>query len=74
MNMKGYKSMRDRTEYQAKYYQEHKEQIKARYNTQTQMVKWREVKAVMSRLKRRIGADSYTLIMDNLASLEREKH
>ena len=63
-----------RKEYLKKYYQTHKEQARQNYNAQTQYLKWVDVKKTMFRLKRRIGADAYNLIIDELMKLEREKH
>ena len=66
--------MASRTEYQREYYQKHKDSIKKNYNAQTQYLKWVDVKKALFRLKRRIGADAYNLIIDELMKLEREKH
>ncbi len=63
-----------RKEYLAQYYRDHPEKYKENYNAQTQYIKWVEVKKTIFRLKRRIGADSYNLIIDELMKLEREKH
>ena len=63
-----------RKEYQAEYYQSHKEQRRQNYNAQTQYLKWVSVKKTLFKLKRRIGTDSYNLIMEELRKLETEKH
>lgn len=71
MNMQGLKG---RSEYQAKYYREHKEQIKARCKTQKQYVRYVDVKKVLNRLKKQIGTNSYDLIMTEIDKLERTKY
>jgi len=63
-----------RKQYQADYYQKHKEQKKRNYNAQTQYLKWVDIKKKLFSLKRRIGSDAYNLIMDELRELEVTKH
>lgn len=72
--MRGCKSVTNRKEYFHQYYEEHKDKIKKNYNAQTQYLKWVDIKKTLFRLKRRIGADAYDLIMDEIEKLERVKH
>lgn len=71
MNTQGLKG---RSEYQARYYREHKEQIKTRYKAQKQYVGYVDVKKTLNRLKKQIGTNSYDLIMTEIDKLERAKY
>lgn len=64
----------DRSEYHRKRYQEHKEEIKSRYNSQTQYIKWIEAKKTLTRLKKQIGTNNYELLMDEFEKLDRVKY
>lgn len=68
------KKKKDRTEYQKKRYQEHKEEIKSRYNSQTQYIKWIEAKKTLTRFKKQIGTINYELLMDEFEKLNRVKY
>lgn len=63
-----------RSAYNKKHYQEHKEEIRANYNAQTQYVRWVEVKKTLFRYKKKIGSISYDLLMDELSNLEKTKY
>lgn len=63
-----------RSAYNKKHYLEHKEEIKERYNSQTQYVRWVEVKKTLFRYKKKIGSISYDLLMDELSNLEKTKY
>ena len=63
-----------RSAYNKKHYQEHKEEIRANYNAQTQYVRWVEVKKTLFRCKKKIGSISYDLLMDELSNLEKTKY
>lgn len=65
---------KDRTEYQRKRYQNHKEEIRANYNSQTQYVKWVELKKTINGIKKELGINNYKLIMGEIEKLERFKH
>lgn len=64
----------DRKEYHKKRYQEHKEEIKQRYTSQTQYIKWIDVKKTITRLKKQIGTNNYELLMDEFEKLNKEKN
>ena len=51
-----------RSAYNKKHYQEHKEEIRANYNAQTQYVRWVEVKKTLFRCKKKIGSISYEVL------------
>ena len=65
---------KDRTEYQRKWYQEHKEEIRANYNSQTQYVRWVELKKTINRIKKELGINNYELIMGEVEKLERYRY
>lgn len=65
---------KDRTEYQRKWYQEHKEEIRANYNSQTQYVRWVELKKTINRIKKELGINNYELIMGEVGKLERYRY
>lgn len=64
----------DRKEYQKQYYQGRKASLRENYNSQTQYVKWVDLKKTLNRLRKRIGNDSYNLILNEMEKLERERH
>ena len=55
---------KDRTAYQKNYYQKNKEKAKERYNSQTQYVKWVELKKAINGVKKDIGIANYEIIMN----------
>ena len=63
-----------RSAYNKKHYQEHKEEIRANYNAQTQYVRWVEVKKTLFRYKKKIGSINYDLLMDELSDLDKTKY
>lgn len=63
--------MKDRTEYQRKYYQKHKEQRKADYKSYESYVKLVDAKKVLTRHKKEIGEIAYNLLMDEMFVLNR---
>lgn len=63
--------MIDRTEYQRKYYQKHKEQRKADYKGYESYVKLADAKKVLTRHKKEIGEMAYNLLMDEMSVLTR---
>lgn len=65
---------KDRTEYQRKWYQEHKEEIRTNYNSQTQYVRWVELKKTINRIKKELGINNYELIMGEVEKLERYRY
>lgn len=65
---------KDRKEYHRKRYLEHKDEIKKRYNSQTQYIKWIEAKKTITRLKKQIGTNNYELLMDEFEKLNRVKY
>ena len=65
---------KDRTEYQRKWYQDHKEEIRANYNSQTQYVRWVELKKTINRIKKELGINNYELIMGEVEKLERYRY
>lgn len=66
---------KDRSEYQKKYYQEHRIERKIKnYNAQVQYLKWIDVKKAINGLKRQIGDVNYELVMNEINKLERTKH
>lgn len=65
---------KDRTEYHRKRYQDHKEEIRANYNSQTQYVRWVEIKKAINRVKKDIGIANYEIIMGEVEKLERFKY
>ena len=68
------KIKKDRTEYQRKRYQEHKDEIRANYNAQTQYIKWVELKKTLNGLKKELGTNNYNLVMNKVEKIERFKH
>ena len=73
-DIKPQKEKKDRKEYHRKRYQEHKEEIRARYNSQTQYVRWIELKKVINRIKKELGTNNYELIMGEVEKLERYRY
>lgn len=65
---------KDRTAYQKNYYQKNKEKAKERYNSQTQYVKWVELKKAINGVKKDIGIANYEIIMGEVEKLERVKY
>ena len=65
---------KDRTAYQKNYYQKNKEKAKERYNSQTQYVKWVELKKAINGIKKDIGIANYEIIMGEVEKLERVKY
>lgn len=68
------KTKKDRTEYQRKWYQEHKDEIRANYNAQTQYIKWVELKKTINGLKKELGTNNYNLVMNKVEKIERFKY
>lgn len=65
---------KDRTAYQQKYYQKNKDKAKERYNSQTQYVRWVEIKKAINGVKKDIGIANYEIIMGEVEKLERFKY
>lgn len=63
-----------RSAYNRKHYLEHKEEIKERYNSQTQYVRWVDVKKTMNKYKKKIGVLNYDLLMEEFCNLEKSKY
>lgn len=62
--------------YRKKYYQEHTDVYKAKYNANRpsrtkSFVEWVEVKKTLTSLKREIGETSYYRILDSLDNIEK---
>ena len=57
--------------YQHEYYETHKAEKKKNYNSQTQYIQWTDAKKVLNKLKKRIGTDSYNLLMDEFDKLDK---
>lgn len=57
--------------YQHEYYETHKAEKKKNYNSQTKYIQWTDAKKVLNRLKKRIGMDSYNLLMDEFDKLDK---
>ena len=63
--------IKSRQIYQHEYYESHKAEKKKNYNSQTQYIQWVDAKKVLNKLKRRIGVDSYNLLMDEFDKLDK---
>lgn len=68
------RKQKDRTAYQQKYYQKNKDKAKERYNSQTQYVRWVDIKKAINGIKKDIGIVNYEIIMGEVEKLERVKY